>query len=275
MEFTFTPDAAQSVATAVARNLQIAGFHVAPEEAVAPEAPFRTTLLAKKSGTAILVECQGEASYEPHLQKLAGWIAIRRLDAEMYLAVRAEANISGSLIQRLQADGVGLIFVDINDKVGISFRGMNHALVITPAAGLALGKLKREIDDSVQRYNTGDRRQAVKDLTELVERETQALVMRAARKGWITKTEKEVEAMSWSAQIDVAAGKASCAKGRAPVIDPSMKADAHSFRSGRNLITHKVKNKWGDSRRERQFAERMLMGTRLAAELLSLQRKVV
>jgi hypothetical protein len=275
LQFTFTPDAAQSVAIAVAKDLKSAGFKVAAEVAVGDNVPYRTTLLGHKSATAILVECQGEPSYEHNLQTLAGWLAIRRLDAEMYVATRADAHLSGTLMQRLKADGIGLIFVDEGDEVEVSFRGLNHALVVTPPPGLALGRLKTEVADLYKTFNKGDRKQALKDLTELVERETKALVLKAARKRWITKTEAELEAMSWSAQIDVIAGKASCTVGHKPLMDPPLKADAHSFRGGRNLVTHNVKNKWGEAKRERQFAERMLMGARLAAEMLSLQRKVI
>ena len=39
------------------------------------------------------------------------------------------------------------------------------------------------------------------------------------------------------------------------------------------LINHKVSSKRDEQKREQQFAERMLMGPRLTADLLSLQRK--
>jgi hypothetical protein len=48
----------------------------------------------------------------------------------------------------------------------------------------------------------------------------------------------------------------------------------HSFRNARNVIDHKVKSKRENAARERQFAERMIQGSRLAAELITIKRKI-
>ena len=60
-----------------------------------------------------------------------------------------------------------------------------------------------------------------------------------------------------------------------PIVDDKLKQDLHSFRGARNLIDHPATSKAAEKKRQTQFAERMVMGPRLAGELLSLQAKVV
>jgi len=85
---------------------------------------------------------------------------------------------------------------------------------------------------------------------------------------------KAVQAKDWSEQIDTLGSFNAYNAGHQPVVDNTLKADLHSFRGARNLVDHKVHGKRAESKRQMQFAERMMQGPRLMAELLSLQRKV-
>ena len=137
---------------------------------------------------------------------------------------------------------------------------------------LALGSRAKAVKDQVARFNASDRKGALQSMCEIVEFETDKLVTKLARKGLISKTEGEVAKMDWATQINISASQTVHISGN-PLVSESLKTDLHSFRGARNLINHKVSSKRDEQKREQQFAERMLMGPRLTADLLSLQRK--
>ena len=85
--------------------------------------------------------------------------------------------------------------------------------------------------------------------------------------------EPAIRAKDWSEQIDTLASVNAYNPTYRPVVSNTLKADLHSFRGARNLVDHKVHGKRAEARRQTQFAERMMQGPRLTAELLSLQRK--
>ncbi|MCI0677375.1 MAG: hypothetical protein L0Y42_16565 [Phycisphaerales bacterium] len=150
----------------------------------------------------------------------------------------------------------------------------NFALVVTPDPTLALGKHKKRVGDLVEKFNGGGRKDALRDMCELVEGETDKLIRLAVRKGWVNVTTTQVDNMDWSAQINALASANQCAAGKSLIISHTDKDDFHSFRNARNLLDHKVRNKREEKRREQQFAERMMQGPRLTAILLAMQRRV-
>jgi hypothetical protein len=86
--------------------------------------------------------------------------------------------------------------------------------------------------------------------------------------------ELAIKAKDWSSQIDTLASKHAYTPGMDPIVSTIFKNDLHSFRGARNLVDHKERGKRDDANRQKQFAERMMQGARLVAELVSLQRKV-
>jgi len=126
----------------------------------------------------------------------------------------------------------------------------------------------------VKKFNEVDRKDGLRDMCELVERETEALLRLGIRKTLINVPETSIKAKDWSDQINTLASPQTYNDGRNPLVTTTFKDDLHSFRGARNLLDHKVKGKRDDMRRQKQFAERMMQGPRLIAELKSLQRKV-
>jgi hypothetical protein len=153
-------------------------------------------------------------------------------------------------------------------------RPRNFALVVAPDPTLALGKHKKPIGDLVEKFNAGDRKDALRDMCELVEGETERLIERAVAKGWITPNAGQVARMDWAGQINALASANQSAPGKSVIVSPTEKDDLHSFRNARNLLDHKVKNKREEKKREQQFAERMMQGPRLTALLLAKKRRV-
>lgn len=274
MKFVVTPEEAQFPALAVAKQFRKRGMTVRSEVEAWSGSPYRTTLVARKSGLCLLVEAQGILNYGKAIKELATWLAAHRHYAELYLATGYEAVFQAGILGEMKRDGVGLLVVDENGVVSESHKARNPALVVTPEPTLRFGDCKLEVLDAVRKFNDVDRKDGLRDMCEVVERETEELALRAVRKGLLTMDEAAIEAKDWSSQIDTLASKNAYVTGKTPIVSATLKNDLHSFRGARNLVDHKVKGKRDDSNRQKQFAERMMQGPRLTAELLSLQRKL-
>lgn len=274
MKFVVTPEEAQPAALALVAHFRRHGMTVKTEVAAWPGAPYQTTLVARKSGLSLLVEAQGIPNYGKAIKELATWLAANRCYAELYLATLTESVVQAGMLGEMRGDGVGLLVVDEKGAVSESQRARNPALVVTPEPTLRFGGCTREVLDSIKKFNDVDRKDGLRDMCEVVERETEELAVRAVRKGWLVMDEAAVVAKDWSSQIDTLASKNAYTSGKTPVVTPTFRNDLHSFRGARNLVNHKVRGKRDDIHRQKQFAERMMQGPRLVAELVSLQRKV-
>ena len=274
MKFIVTPEEAQAPALAVARQLRNRGMTVKAEIEPWPGSPYRTTLVARHSGFCILVEAQGVLNYGKAIKELSTWLAANRHYAELYLATVSEAVLQAGMLGEMKRDGVGLLVVDENGVVSESQKARNPALVVTPEPTLRFGDCKQEVLDAVKKFNEIDRKDGLRDLCETVERETEELALRAVRKGLLNMDEAAITAKDWSSQIDTLASKNAYSPGANPIVSTTFKNDLHSFRGARNLVDHKVKGKRDNANRQKQFAERMMQGPRLVAELVSLQRRL-
>ena len=169
---------------------------------------------------------------------------------------------------------MGLLISDAEGKVHVLEKARNPALQVTPDPTLKYGDCGPEVKQAVEKFNQTDRKDGLRDLCEIVERETEELALRASQRGRLKMDENAIKDMDWSSQINTLASR-QCLQPRSRTnVTPPMKDDKHSFTRGRNLVDHKVRGKKENAQRERQFAERMMQGPRLLAELDSLQRKV-
>lgn len=155
-----------------------------------------------------------------------------------------------------------------------SLKPKNPALIVTPDPTLKFGDCKVEVNSAIRKFNEIDRKDGLRDMCELVERETEKLAILAVRKGLLRLGEADVQRQDWSGQINTLASPNTYNPGNTPLLDSKLKDDLHSFRGARNLIDHKVTSKRAEIKRQRQFQERMMMGPRLIAELVSLKRKI-
>lgn len=275
MEFVLTPEEAQSTAQAIIDYLESDKHKVSVEAGVRDDIPFRPTVSAVKNGMATYIEAQSVAQYTQGVKDLVHRAGMEKLYCEIYIALSVSTPLSGHFLNELSRDGVGLMLVDAHSQVAIDKVGVNPALQVSPDPTLKLGRLKTRVGDAVKRFNKGERKAALQEMCEIVEDETGKLVKKLAKKAWITHSEETVEKMDWSARINIAASKDACTSGHTPIVDDKLKQDLHSFRGARNLIDHPATSKAAEKKRQTQFAERMVMGPRLAGELLSLQAKVV
>ena len=274
MRFEFTPDEAQTIASAIRNHLGRQGYKVRVEEPFEDDVPYRTTLVARKADSVILVEAMGVLVYSKSLQDFAHWLAAQRKYCELYLATHEDSNLTGGMLKEIARDGVGLMLVDDLNRITVPHKPRNPALVVTPDPTLKFGKHKAEVQGIVDKFNRGERKDALRDMCELVERETEDLGIVLVRRGHLKLSEENLRAKDWSGQIETLASVNAFSAGHAPVVTPPLKVDLHSFRGARNLVDHKVKSKREDARRQRQYQERMMMGPRLFAELISLKNKV-
>jgi hypothetical protein len=274
VQFSFTPDEAVPAALAVAAYLTGEGFRVEIEARFDREAPYRTTLKASSRNFTMLVEAQGAPNYTDELRDLARWLASRHHDAELYVAAPEQGSLTGTFLTRTARDGVGLIVIDEHGQAQFMRDATNPALVVTLDQTLALGRCRSEVIRAVSRFNSGSRKNGLQDICDIFEREVTALAFKAARHGRINKTPGDVEAMNLNSRINILSASNPARPGSAPVVHEDLKTDLHSFRGARNLVDHPARSRLDAARRERQYPERVYMGARLIADLLSLQRKI-
>jgi len=275
MRFEVTPDEAQHPARAMIKHFKKQRMKVKVEKPAWLTAPYRTTLVAEKSGRHVLVEAQGALSYGRSLKDLASWLAVNRHYAELYIATTSESVLQAGVLQEMKTDGVGLIVVNDEGVITEHLRARNPALVVTPEPTLNFGPSKAEVQATIRKFNETDRKDGLRDMCEIVERLTEEVGVAACRKGWLKIPEADFKAKDWASQINELARKEAYNSSHGPFISASLKDDLHSFRGARNLIDHKARSRREDTRRQRQFAERMMQGPRLVAELVPLKRKRV
>jgi hypothetical protein len=274
MKFEVTPEEAQPAARAMIKHFKKLRMKVKVERPPWPTAPYRTTLVAEKAGRHVLVEAQGTLSYSRSLKEMMAWIEAKRLYAELYVATISDAILQVGALQEMKSDGVGLFVIGENGVITEHQRARNPALVINPDPTLAFGALKQDVRNAVQKFNEVDRKDGLRDMCEVVERLTDEVAATTSRKGWVKIPEADFTAKDWASQINELARKEIYHPPHSPVITSTMKDDLHSFRNARNLVDHKVRSRRDDTKRQKQFAERMMQGPRLVAELLSLKRKI-
>lgn len=274
MHFEDTLLELRGLALNVACEFERTSFRMSAERALNDHAPLRTTLIGQKGSERVLVEVQSRLVFGSAIRDLALWLNQNLEYASLYLATSSEAEISGRLLRELKRFGVGLLLVDEDGTIQTVQRGQIFALLVPPKPAVPLGHLKRAICMLCERFNDGDRKGALRDLFEFVERETDRLAIKASRKGWVVRSEQDLSRADWSSKINILGSANQATGARSPLLESKLKDDLHSFRGARNLIDHPVSGVRAENRREVQFHERMIQGPRLLSELLRLQRKV-
>lgn len=274
MKFDLTPEDAQPAALLARAHYESGGFRVAVEKPCDASSPYRTTLLASARGLHVLVEAQGTLTYGRALKELMAWLESQRSYAVLFIAVLETASLSAGVLRELKRDGVGLLIVGEGGSVSESLRPRNPALVVTPDPMLRFGTEERRVKSALQKFNEVNRKDGLRDVCEVVEDLTERVGVACCRKTWLKIPEANFRVKDFASQINELARTEAYNTGRRPIFDSTMKDDMHSFRNARNLVDHPAPSRRESQRRERQFADKMLQGTRLAAELVSLKRKV-
>lgn len=270
---SFTPEEAQAIAATLVAHFRHGKAKVEIEASLSTDAPYRTTLVVRGGPSVQLIEAQHVPTFDGSLRQFARWLASKREDCELYVATHEDAILSGALLNDLARDGAGLIVVSAAGDVAVHKQARNPALVITPAK-VSLGQHRKPVDGLITKFNGGERKDALREMCELVEGKTDAVIRKAARTGYLKIDEAQVKAMDWANQINVLASAAQCTAPHQPLVSGSLKDDLHSFRGARNLVDHKVRTRVEAARRERQYPERMMAGPRLLSDLLAIERKI-
>ena len=274
MRFEFTPDEGQPPAIAMVKYFRKRHVTIKIEKRVWEEAPCRTTLSGLQSGLQIVIEAQGTLNYAGTLKALATWLAAHRYYAQFYIAIPSDATLQAGTLEEMRRDGVGLFLVDDDGTVRETHKARNPALVVNPEPILRFGKCKAEVEAAIKKFNETDRKDGLRDLCEVVERLTTEVGVAAARKGWLKTPEEQFKAKDWSGQINELARPEVYHGGRAPLLSPGLKDDLNSFRGARNLVDHPAHGRREDKKRQMQFAERMMQGARLVADLVTAKRRI-
>lgn len=282
MKYIYTPDDAQRIANAVAKFLKRHKYSVYSERPLNNDAPYRTTLLAKRERLSILVEAQRRAAFDTSLQELAVYLLTNGISAELFIATDMDAPLTGTFLRRINQIGIGLMLVDDTSNTIIEREPNNPALKVSLEPTLKFGKHKLSVLSCLAKFNqpnsfltaNNSRKDALRDLCELVESLTEEVALAAAKKGYLDRSEDVIRAMKWSDQINVLGAAGAYAGGHPPFVSEALKTDLHSFRNGRNLVDHKVRSKREEALRQQKFPDRMMTGVRLVADLAYIKSKI-
>lgn len=275
MDFVFTPEDARTTAERVGRHYQLQRYKLEVETAYARDAPYRTTLLARRTEMpAILVEAQAALNLLRPMEGLARWLAAERAYCELYLAVDSQGNLPGQTLADCMKLGIGILIAMPDGSLQEVRHSRNPALIITPDPNLKLGKLKGRVKALVERFNDGDRKEALRDLCEVIERETEVLLEKLQEKNRLTLSLAQIHGMPWENQINSLNSANSYAPGFGNPLAAKDIADLQAFRGARNLVDHKVRSQKQEAARDRQLGERMMLGARLAEVLTAAQRSI-
>jgi len=223
MNFADIPEEALLVAQAVVKHLERQKWRVKVLKSPWADARYRPSLFAEQSGLCLLVETQGTLDYHKTLKEYAAWLAANRHYAQLYLATNAEAATQVGILAALRRDGVGLWIVDDDKNVSESLAARNPALVVTPHPTLVYGDCKHEVMAAVKKFNETNRKDGLRDLCEIAERETEDLAIVGVRKNLLAKTEEVIRNMDWSNQINTLASVSAYNAGCAPIIEDVLK----------------------------------------------------
>lgn len=282
MSYRFTPEEVQLIAEGIASFLRSSGCRVEEEEPIDIDAPYRTTLLGKRGLLNILIDVQEKPKFDQIFRQFVHWLERQRNYCELYIGTNEQANLSGAFLKELGQLGVGLILIDDNDQISFLAEPRNSALIIQPEPTLSYGPYRQQVKECVDHFNSPNscltpgntRKDALRDMCEIVELLTEEVCLVAVRKGFLDKTEERITKMDWNNQINILAANDAYVSGKNPVISEALKNDLHSFRDARNLLDHKVRSKREEKNRQIQFAERMMMGPRLVANLVSIKSSI-
>ena len=125
MKFDLTPDEARKPAAAVIKFFKKKKMKIAVERPAWPGAPYRTTIVAEKSGLKILIEAQGVLGYGRSLQDFASWLAANRYYSEFSIATTNEATVEVGVSHQMKKDGVGLLIVHDDGSIEEHHRPRN------------------------------------------------------------------------------------------------------------------------------------------------------
>jgi len=274
MKYNFTPDDCQGLADALIDDLKKNKFKVSIEEPIDSDAPYRTTLIAKKRENTMMVEVMKKPSCSKSFADFSNWLASERLYCELYVAIHDESEMIAGVLNDFRKKGIGLILVDDQGSIQNHQPARNPCLVVSNDPTLKLGQFKNEIIQIIDKHNEGNSKDAVRDLCELVEGFTEIIIYEAQKKGMLTITIEQIKRLKWSNQIDLLATQSRYVPGLDPLIDADLKTDLHSFRGARNLFDHAANTAEKKRRRARQIVERLHMGRRLIHELRIVKRSI-
>jgi len=282
MRYIYTPEDARPIANTVAKFMQRKGFSISVEKPLNYDAPCSTTLIATKAGLNILLEARYQVSCEQYMKELSLWLHKHLYYAELFISTHRSNSFSGEFLKDLDRTGIGLILVDDDSTLKIERHPSNPALTVNPSPHLKFGSYVSQVKACLDKFNqplsflaeTDARKDALRDLCELVEGITEDIAIGAVKKGYLQRDEEHIKQGSWSDQINMLAAASAYKTGHTPFVSDELKTDLHAFRNGRNLVDHKVRSKQDDVRRQQKFPDRMIMGIRLVSDLVSLKSQI-
>lgn len=281
MKYIYTPEEAQPIANLVSAYLNKHKFNVNSEQPIEPSASYRTTLIGVKGKLSVLVEAQHSPEISNSFREFALWLRGSDYCAELFISTNRRAVFPGPFLKEIEDLGVGLLIIEDDGTIKFDRESCNPAFTVKTDPSLCFGKYKSVTKSYLKKFNqpssyfsnTNPRKDALRDLCELVEELTEKLLVLLSRKKIVSKNKVEIEGMDWANQINALRSNNVYNTGNDFAISGPQQTELHSFRDARNLFDHNVRSKREELQRQRKFADKMLLGIRLTSELVSIITK--
>jgi hypothetical protein len=261
-------------------------FRVEEMKSVNPAKGIRSHLVCKKSYKTIAIDIREKCTVDRHIEEYIKDCHTRRIPVEFYFAVPSilknkegiEEPNSITITQRefMKELGIGLLILDEKQKIikDLGTVSCDRRFALPP--GTSLGTHKTKIADLIEKYNSGDCLDAVRDLCEEGEDATVMLAIKAAKKGKIVFTEVDIKAnlYDWETLINCLSAPSWGATPQIRIItDKKITNSLKSFKDKRNLSDHrKTAIQLRDL--EALYPEAMLEGIRLIRKLIQLRNSI-
>lgn len=233
---------------------------------------FRPTIFFKKRNGLIVIEVTNKPVFQEYFEGFVKDCLVTRENFEIYMAFPSmieneEVSFTPCFLSQVKKYGVGIILVDNNNTI-IHTKAVKCFLRITPNELVAVIYNKSRILQIVDKFNVGQHIDAIRDITELVEKVVLVLALKAAQKRKIIPCVKEIETkFDFEGLINLMSApnwkdNKGQIKPQKRYFDENLKNDLKSYKGARNL-SHHPRNSREEKILEQQLLERMRMGIRL------------
>ena len=276
MEFEFLDRELWETAEVIIRYYRNQRFNVSKEKEVNRDIPYRPTILCKKRDLFIAIEVENEIKLDDSFLDFVKESTIKRLPLKIYIGVpiftEAQTSLSLETDRKMKKYKIGLITVERNN-MQFERETVNLAMLFTIPPGPKFGRYESKVKKAVEKNNTGEYIDGIRDVTEIVEDIVGKIFIKAVRKRIINVDSAEIETYDWEKRINCLSSTQWNRTPQSRIFSEDLKIDLKSFKRAR-IRAHHPRSQQTDRRLMNQCVERMEMGVRLLREALSIERKL-
>ena len=263
-QFSYLSETLWPVADALITEYQRNGFHTKREQPMQEDDEYRPTLtFEKRFATTEIIEIKQEYRIDGPLSDFIQRCLGEQRQVKIWVCVSKQEDDEDPSIhvneeKKFKNTGVGRYYYDTY-KLSILQPAVEFHLRVVLSPGMRLNKQK-QVDDSIKKFNSGGRVDAIRDCGELLEDAVTKLGVHAINKGKLTSINvQEFEDLSFDSKID----RLHMGAPGIRIIDDLTRTDLKALKNTRNLSEHPR-----DKRKQRSLEEQCLAKMQESIRLL-------